>query len=52
MKKINHIDSIRHPIITEKDDTLRNFRIQMSKLVAEIIERGMKILGIEMPERM
>jgi arginyl-tRNA synthetase len=41
-----------HPIITEKDDTLRNFRIQMSKLVAEIIEKGMKILGIEMPERM
>ena len=41
-----------HPIITEKEDALRNFRIQMSKLVAEIIEKGMKILGIEMPERM
>jgi arginyl-tRNA synthetase len=41
-----------HPIITEKEDALRNFRIQMSKLVAEIIEKGMGILGIEMPERM
>jgi arginyl-tRNA synthetase len=41
-----------HPIITEKEDSLRNFRIQMSKLVAEIIENGMGILGIEMPERM
>ena len=41
-----------HPIITEEEDSLRNFRIQMSKLVAEIIENGMGILGIEMPERM
>jgi arginyl-tRNA synthetase len=40
------------PIITEKEDGLRNFRIQMSKLVAEVIQKGMGILGIEMPERM
>jgi arginyl-tRNA synthetase len=38
--------------MTEKEDSLRNFRIQMSKLVAEIIEKGMGILGIKMPERM
>jgi arginyl-tRNA synthetase len=41
-----------YPIMTEKEDSLRNFRIQMSKLVAEIIEKGMGILGIKMPERM
>ena len=41
-----------YPIMTEKEDSLRNFRIQISKLVAEIIEKGMGILGIEMPERM
>ena len=41
-----------HPIITEKHDAIRNFRVQMSKLVAEIIEKGMGILGIEMPNRM
>ena len=41
-----------HPIITEKVDSRRKFRTQMSKLVAEIIEKGMGILGIEMPERM
>ena len=41
-----------YTIITEEEDALRNFRIQMSKLVAEIIEKGMRILGIEMPERM
>ena len=39
-------------IITEKVYSRRNFRTQMSKLVAEIIEKGMGILGIEMPERM
>ena len=41
-----------HPVITEKLDSRRCFRTQMSKLVAEIIEKGMGILGIEMPERM
>ena len=41
-----------HPVITEKLDSRRSFRTQMSKLVAEIIEKGMGILGIEMPERM
>ena len=41
-----------YPIMTEEEDSLRNFRIQMSKLVAEIIEKGMGIFGIKMPERM
>ena len=41
-----------HPIITEDNYDLRNFRVQMSKLVSEIIEKGMNILGIEMPDRM
>jgi arginyl-tRNA synthetase len=39
-------------VITEKEKDLRNFRIQMSKLVSVIIEKGMRILGIEMPKRM
>jgi len=41
-----------YPIMTEKKNALRSFRIQISELVAEIIENGMRILGIEMPERM
>ena len=41
-----------HPIITEDNYDLRNFRVQMSRLVSEIIEKGMNILGIEMPDRM
>ena len=41
-----------HPVITEKEKNLRNFRIQMSRLVSVIIEKGMRILGIEMPKRM
>ena len=41
-----------YPVITEKEKDLRNFRIQMSKLVSVIIEKGMRILGIEMPKRM
>ncbi len=41
-----------HPVITENEKNLRNFRIQMSRLVSVIIEKGMRILGIEMPEKM
>tara|TARA_B100000767_G_scaffold269067_1_gene290357 strand:+ start:704 stop:2488 length:1785 start_codon:yes stop_codon:yes gene_type:complete len=41
-----------HPVITEKEKDLRIFRIRMSKLVSVIIEKGMRILGIEMPKRM
>ena len=41
-----------YPIITEENKSKRNFRIELSRLTLKIIERGMKLLGINMPDRM
>ncbi len=41
-----------HYIINETDESVRNFRLVLSSSVAEVIKRGMNLLGIEMPERM
>lgn len=40
------------PILPEKDEKLRIFRVQLSKKVGEIIQSGFALLGIEVPERM
>ncbi|MDQ3393050.1 MAG: arginine--tRNA ligase [Bacteroidota bacterium] len=39
-------------IFNEDDDTALKFRIRLSKMVAEVINKGMKLLGIQVPERM
>jgi arginyl-tRNA synthetase len=39
-------------ILGEEDHAVRNFRLALSKLSSEIINTGMWLLGIEMPERM
>jgi arginyl-tRNA synthetase len=39
-------------IFNEDNETALKFRILMSKLVAEVINRGMKLLGIKVPDRM
>ena len=41
-----------YPIITEPEENSKNFRIQLSNITSNLIEKGMKILGIEMPLRM
>jgi len=41
-----------YPIITEPVENSKNFRIQLSNMTSNLIEKGMKILGIEMPLRM
>ena len=41
-----------YPIITEPVENSKNFRIQLSHMTSNLIEKGMKILGIEMPLRM
>jgi len=41
-----------HSILSEEDTAKRNFRLILSAAVAEISSSGMKLLGIEMPERM
>jgi len=40
------------PILREENPALRNFRLMLSKNIAAIIQKGMSLLGIEVPERM
>jgi len=40
------------PILSEKEENLRLFRVQLSKKVGEIIASAFQLLGIEVPERM
>lgn len=41
-----------YSILSEPDEDMRNFRLVLSATVAEIVNKGMNLLGIEMPERM
>ncbi len=41
-----------HPMLREENESLRLFRILLSKNVAHTIKKGMKLLGIDVPERM
>lgn len=41
-----------HSILSEPDKNQLNFRLILSATVAQIIKKGMNLLGIEMPERM
>lgn len=41
-----------HPILAESSDSLRQFRILLSAATGKVIRSGMKLLGIEVPERM
>ena len=41
-----------HQILKSEDQNVRNFRIALSKTVGDTLAQGMKILGIEMVERM
>ncbi len=41
-----------HPILREENASLRDFRLMLAKNVAHTIKRGMKLFGIDVPERM
>jgi arginyl-tRNA synthetase len=41
-----------YSILGEEDYSLRNFRLYLSKVTSEVLNSGMWLLGIEMPERM
>ncbi len=41
-----------HSILNVEEAEIRLFRIHLSKMIGEIIEKGMRLLGIEVPERM
>ncbi len=40
------------PILKEKNTGLKNFRLKISEKTADIIEKSLYLLGIEVPERM
>ena len=40
------------PILSSASPTSRAFRVYLSATVARIIRKGMRLLGIEVPERM
>jgi arginyl-tRNA synthetase len=39
-------------VLKEEQETLRNFRLQLSELTGKVINFSMKLLGIDVPERM
>jgi arginyl-tRNA synthetase len=41
-----------HPILVEKDGTIRNFRLVLSQTIANVVEKGTGLLGMKVPERM
>lgn len=41
-----------HPIINETNPGQREFRLMLAAVVGKVIQRGMKLLGIEVPDRM
>ena len=41
-----------HSILKEEREEVRKFRVQLAAEVAKVIAKGMKLLGIEVPERM
>ena len=41
-----------HPILREENLPLRDFRLMLAKNVAHTIKKGMKLFGIDVPERM
>jgi arginyl-tRNA synthetase len=51
VKEYNHFYQ-QCNIIRETETSRRDFRLALSRFIADHIEDGMKLLGIEMPERM
>jgi len=41
-----------HPILRAETEEARAFRLMLSTVIARVLEKGMDLLGIEMPERM
>lgn len=50
-KEYNHFYA-ELPMLNADNEAQRNFRLQLSSTVAMVIKRGMKLLGIDVPEQM
>jgi arginyl-tRNA synthetase len=42
----------QHSIANAETEEKKSLRIYLSKITAQVIERGMSVLGIRVPERM
>ena len=42
----------QHSIANAESDEKKSLRIYLSKLTAQVLQRGMSVLGIRVPERM
>lgn len=40
------------PVLKEQDDTLRSFRLILSSTTARVLAKAMKLLGVDVPEKM
>ncbi|WP_297093843.1 arginine--tRNA ligase [uncultured Draconibacterium sp.] len=41
-----------HTILGEADESVKNFRLVLASAVGQVVQTGMGLLGVEMPERM
>ncbi len=40
------------PVLKEQDETLRSFRLMLSSTTARVLAKAMKLLGVDVPEKM
>jgi len=52
VKDFNHFYQNTPPLIKEENENVKQFRLALCELTAVVIERGMGLLGIRVPERM
>lgn len=52
VKDFNHFYQNTPPLIKEEDDAIKQLRLSLCELSALVIERGMGLLGIAVPDRM
>lgn len=52
VKDFNHFYQNTPPLIKEEDESVKQFRLALCELTAAVIDRGMGLLGIRVPERM
>ncbi|MEQ8908849.1 MAG: arginine--tRNA ligase [Vicingaceae bacterium] len=52
VKAFNHFYQNTPPIIKEENLAIKNFRLCLSEKVGQVIQQGMRLLGINVPDRM
>lgn len=52
VKAFNYFYQNTTPIVKEKDEAMKNFRLCLCEMVGSTIKNGMNLLGIQVPDRM